>query len=407
MADTTLAHSTRKDTSPFPADKDDVNAFHFGFEDDMKAIPLPTATIKNVSEEPIFWHGYNSDEEMASPVAFDDLSISEDDFDDDDSNSLTSSRRSSSDESVESAQSTKSFCIQAQAITMLSVRPKMVEVPKMAAAHPAKRRLVNSIGGSSSDKLVVPGLRSASMETSRHEDATDTFSFASFEWAKGYSPPSVSGSSSIYSEAPGTVDDQPTPVTRNDSASRHVPLMLAARNLAPLTEAVADAVAPMAYGHRRSLSSSRPPLSTKDSMISMAEQYKKHEKTGLRRSPTFGSNFSIGNIRTSLLRRNDSIRDVEREYMEHLNKSRGVESHSPPLPIPSRSSSISTSRRLVARGGNERAPTITLPECPSDVEAAHWPFHTSTSDSRPSFSSPDRRPRKLQRHDAARITTVD
>ncbi|SMR56890.1 unnamed protein product [Zymoseptoria tritici ST99CH_1E4] len=404
MANTDYTQTVRKDGDLYysTAGQQD-SSFHFGF-DEPKSPTATSATIKNISSEPIFWHGYASEEEMASPVEVDDVSVSDDDFDLDDI-SVISSRRSSSASIVSAISSTGSSCIQAQAVTMAIVRPKMVQVPKMSEEHPAKRRLVHSVAGVSSDKIAVSHLRSASMETPRRDDSIDSYSLSSLDWAKAYapSPPSTTGSSSSYDSACDSFHEQPVPVKRN-TTTKHVPLMEAARNLAPLTEAVAEAVSPMPYGHhRRSNSSTSPSLmSKKPSIMSIADQYKAAEEPSVRRTKTFGANFSISNIGKNLLKRGESIQQVERQYNDHtITRSQTVLPQSTPHPIPSRTSSMAPAKRLVARGGSERAAAIILPDCPDKVQANHWPLRNSIAES----TSYNPRPHKLQRPDAARITS--
>ncbi|KJX99640.1 hypothetical protein TI39_contig354g00043 [Zymoseptoria brevis] len=403
MANTDYEQTVRKDGDLYTTGHGQDSSFHFGF-DEQEYPAATSATIKNISTEPIFWHGYASEEEMASPVEVDDLSVSDDDFDLDDI-SVISSRKSSYASIVSATSSTGSSCIQAQAVTMAIVRPKMVQVPKMSEEHPAKRRLVHSVAGTSSDKIAVSHLRSASMETPRCDDTIDPYSLASIDWAKAYapSPTSTTGSSSSYESACDSFHEQPVPVKR--TTTKHVPLMEAARNLAPLTEAVAEAVSPMPYGHhRRSNSITSPSLvSHKPSVMSIADQYKAAEEPSVRRTKTFGANFSITNIGKNLLKRGDSTQQVERQYNDHtITRSQTVPPQSTPLPIPSRTSSMAPAKRLVARGGSERAAAIILPDCPDKVQNNHWPLRNRIAES----TSYDPRPHKLQRPDAARITSV-
>jgi hypothetical protein len=139
-------------------------------------------------------------------------------------------------------------------------------------------------------------------------------------------------------------------------------------------------------------------------MLSVAEFSEPSEEPRIRRT----KNFSISKFGKNILKRSDTIQDVERDYNNYVSKVQPPRFAPSPLPIPARTSSMVPAKRLVARGGNERAVPIVIPDYkPKDMHAMPRTHRKTSSESSSSSSYSDRRPHKLQRYDAAcRITSV-
>lgn len=333
----------------------------------------PTASIVDLVNEPVFWHGYTSDEEIASPIGNDT---------DDDQMSFRSAESIDSIVSIvslpeqlaEACDNVKQQCNRAQAVKIQAAgRARVVSLPKPIDI-PARRSLVRPASpGSPSKRSSLPRIGS--------DPAFQ--SVRSSEDSRMSRNDSVSSSSinSPASTAPSSVDEpveRRPPFKHQHSFSRHIPLMEAARAISPTTP-TSRSGSPMVYQptgipkrHSSALSerSETASISTKSS----------------RRMTKFSSGFGLNKIGKNLVGR-DSMQGGDLESVKEPEPNYIAPSVQQPR-VPARTTSMNMKPKMVARAANERAPTITLPAFPDGDESNDWPFRKdSGASSRPrSFS---------------------
>ncbi|KAF2172715.1 hypothetical protein M409DRAFT_16677 [Zasmidium cellare ATCC 36951] len=309
-----------------------------------KSPAKPAASIVDLVNEPVFWHGYTSDEEVASPV-------DDDDDDDDDEFSLHS------DESMDSIASSASFpeqlaetcgnvkqqCNRAQAVKIQAAgKARVVSLPKPIDI-PARRSIMRPASPGSPSKRASIQLQSS---TRNSEDSQTTCN------------DSISSSSvnSPASTAPSSVDEpleQRPPIKHQQSFSRHVPLMEAARAFSPNspTSGPNSPLFPQSAGLPKRHSTA---LSDRSEVASITT------RSSVRRMTKLSSNFSLNKIGKNLVGRDSTYGGYIAPAQQHR--------------VAARSTSLKP--KMVARAANERAPPITLPPFPDDAEepSNDWPL---------------------------------
>lgn len=280
------------------------------------SVTLPT--IDESAFQP--WLTYTSDEEVVSPM------------DADRTNQSSRNASFSSDYSMpelledEDAHLEK-HCGQAQTVVIqLAGRAKMVSMPKIQVVDVPRRSMCVStpMEGRRPSIVIPPRRRSIGMATRARwsqDSHTSSSSRHSASSATSHSPTSTAPSS-LFDD----FEDEPKTKHKRNS-SRHVDLVQAARTF---SETPASPMQP-----RRS---------------STCSEY----APSIRKRSKFGSAFALHRIGKTFARRDSLIAD-------------GMESLKEPEPIrtthgvPQPKRYTSGRPKLIARGANERAPTITLP----------------------------------------------
>lgn len=364
-----------------------------------------TATITNVVDEPVFWHGYTSDEEAASPIAGDDI-----DWDEIDDASFSDLPPLSP---VEEQRATivgqaHQLCTHAQAITILSAgRPKMVTVPKTLDSPQSEHdSQFSSLPNKIRVKPAPNHLRAVSLDAPSNDRSSSDYSQKDSMDSSGCVSP--------LSTAPSSILEQPSRPHRMSVSSKHIPLMEAARHV-PLMEAVrlGSSHSPTSPSLNSGLNSSytwsHPPAPTsapsaprssisqiKSGVLSaLINKFDSGDASSTRRGSRTSTN-NISRIGKQFLRR-DTLEDIEDEYVSKMSESANdfTQPASPIIRLPNRNSTAKPASRMIARGADERAPVLTLPTCPSEFSnsfESEWPLYSAQSGQTHSSS--------------ARITTV-
>lgn len=392
-----LPSATSKETSyPVAMSAYHENNFEYALPCDRQP---SSATIKNVVDEPVFWHGYTSEEEAASPIGTDE-------GDDTDSARFSNLPVLSPTEEHKATivSQAHQLCTHAQAVTILSAgRPRVVNVPKLIIEAPRHERdpSIDSLPNKLRLKTASVHLRSYSLDAPNVEHNVSDYSHKDSL--------DSNGTASLFSTAPSSLHEQSSRPGRMSVSSRHVPLMEAARHI-PLLDAarLASPISPTypssPAGLKNSYTWSQPVTPTsapsisrssvsqsRGGVLSALKNRFESSDSGTRRASKVGSS-NIARIGKNILRR-DTLEVVENEYASKMAEPRHASSQ-PASPITRHpvQSSLNKSGRMVARGANERAPVLTLPSCPDEFSRSfesEWPLWTEPT----------------QTH-SARITTV-
>lgn len=349
-----------------------------------------SATITSIVDEPVFWHGYTSDEEAASPIAGDDMEW--DAMDDASFEELPQLSPMEEQRAIVVRQAHQ-LCTHAQAVTILSAgRPKMVTVPKsIDSPRSACESQFSSLPTQLQAKRASTHMRASSWDAPTNDRNSSDYSQKDSLDSSGCVSP--------LSTAPSSILEQPPRSHRMSVSSKHIPLMEAARHV-PLMEAARlgsphSPTSSLTGGLNSSYLWSQPPAPTSAPRSSMSQiksgvlsalinKFDSSESSARRGSRTSTNNIS--RIGKQFLRR-DTLEDVEDQYISRMAEPTH-EFHQPASPIirlPVRNTSTKPSR-MVARGADERAPVLTLPTCPDEFTLSfesEWPLYTQFGHANP------------------------
>ncbi|KAK5120872.1 hypothetical protein LTR85_005939 [Meristemomyces frigidus] len=321
-----------------------------------KKTPEPTATIRNFADEPMFWRGYTSEEEVASPI---------DDTDDMSFRSASSEREptyraskaSFPEQLAQSCNKVEQQCSRAQAVTLVPAgKAKVVSMPRLVnvPATPRMRRPATAT------QIRPPVSRLNRMEigsqTSSQNSRTNS--------------PRTSGERSPVSTAPSSIAEQPNRVKTIRRRPSLPALSIAARSFS-----TPDSSPDPARNTRRVDFLDHDPFPS-----SSADRPTTPMSPSKRRLHKFSSSLSL-NIFGRGLRRNDS---TDSNVGCDLSV---VKEPEPILISPACSTTqpsirkASIKKKMVARGANEREPPLILPPCPEGYDEneaefgghARWP----------------------------------
>ncbi|EME43657.1 hypothetical protein DOTSEDRAFT_72873 [Dothistroma septosporum NZE10] len=313
------------------------------------------ATVTDLTDKSMTLHGYTSEEETASPI-------------DDDSCSVTSAY-SDSDNSdftfpealAESCNKVEQQCNRAQAVEIrLAGKAKVVSLPKLVDI-PSRRGVV----------------RPASIEHRRksiqRRNSADHPQSARSSQDSHHGSDNSSVMDSPASTAPSSViiEHSIELKRRSSIASRHVPLMEAARAISPTT--------PNFTYSTNSLIEPRSLNTTTREGILSSQRF--NSTTSSLRLPlrrmnklSLSSNFGLARIGKEL-----------RDTFVPKDAEAGIVNVAPQMPqAQARNASLSKTK-MVARAANERAPMIELPPFPGGEEddfASDWPLRMTSISNR-------------------------
>ncbi|KAK4541067.1 hypothetical protein LTR36_008292 [Oleoguttula mirabilis] len=308
-----------------------------------KKTPEPSATITNFTDEPMFWRGYTSEEEVASPIDDgDDMS-----FHSDSSDSEPASRASQASFPEQLAQScnrVEQQCNRAQAVTLVPAgKAKVISMPRLVdvPATPRMRR-----------PATATPLRPPVSRLNRMEIGSQTSSQNSRT-----NSPRTSGERSPVSTAPSSIAEPPKRVKTVRRRPSLPALSIAARSFG-----TPDSSPDLARNTRRVDFLDHDPFPS-----SSAERPTTPMSPSKRRLHKFSSSLSLNVFGRGIRRNNSSDSNVGAD----LNVVKEPE----PILIsgayqavrsPIRKASVKP--KMVARGANEREPPLILPPCPEDYD---------------------------------------
>ncbi|KAF7191876.1 hypothetical protein HII31_06921 [Pseudocercospora fuligena] len=290
-----------------------------------------SASIIDLVNEPIFWHGYASEEEAVSPIDNDSASLR--------SMASFSSVYSLPESLAESCGQSSQRCSQAKAIKIQTVgRPRVVSMPK-SPTKSVGRPFSTSSMASRQQSVSVPA-RDSSLDFSQSARSSQE----SQSRSSRHNSIASSSPRSPASTAPSSIDED-RPLTINTSKkviSRHVDLMEAASALSP------------------TLSNSVPstPILPKSATFNESSTSSRRQSKLV---PSRGPKFSA--IKNFMRRESADVREDMQEP-EVPSVTREV---SQPR-VQSGSTSINRPK-MIARAANERAPPIELPPCPDEYDS--------------------------------------
>ncbi|RMY27113.1 hypothetical protein D0866_10373 [Hortaea werneckii] len=346
----------------------------FSFQPNQKT-PEPATAIRKFRDEPLFWQGYASEEEAASPIADDDLSIHSA------SNELQHTSRRSSPFPEQLAHTCKRVerqCGKAQAVTVLPAgKARIVNVPKMVdvSAPPRVRRpLVKSMHPSLSSPTQV-GSPTSSQGTRNNS-------------------PRTSGERSPISTAPSSVVELP----KNTKVLRHrpsLPALAAAARAQPATPQMRPSPqhAPDFLNH--------DPYPT-----SVVEPPKTPQSPSRRKLHKFSSSLGLNMFNKASKQTDspDSSIGAELETVKEPEPVMYSARHSQPS-TPARTQERRS--RMIPRGANERAPVLVLPECPESYDdSLSFPSWPTRRDSEATYVTMDRSTKMPKLHTRRRSVSA-
>lgn len=322
----------------------------FTFKAEEKT-PESTGAMQDLKDEPLYWPGYASEEELASPIDNDDFSFDSIDSD-------IESIASIGEASFHSFTHGQQLCSRAQAVQVVSAgKAKVVSMPKIVDGEDSPRfeRPITA----SDDRPVNFSLR-----------RTNNRSIAHARVESIRSSPRTSGDRRPAASSPILWTDH-TDFEFETRRRRPLPLDLVPRSESPREM---QSVPKTSSFIRTSsvLSKSPPPLRTKNFL-----DYEPHPESSSR-PPSTQSKRRLHRLPSALTFRSftKTLRHPTRSSSTASNASRA----STPDPVPTylkpRVSTPATPRpaptptparhipKMVPRGANERAPPLILPPCP-------------------------------------------
>ena len=323
--------------------------------------PEPVTTLQDLRDERLFWRGYTSEEEAASPLDTDDMSFHS--VSTDTQLATRSSKGSLTHELARICSRVEQQCARAQAITLVPAgKAKVISVPRLievsAAPRPKEPATATLI------RPPVSRLNHVEVDSRTSSQHSRTNS------------PSTSGEQSPISTAPSSVAD----VSRRMKSVRRRPNFAAVSVVSPEIGTSDSSSGPVRYMRAVSFLSHDPYPSAP------SERPTTPMSPSKRRLRKLSSSLSL-NIFAKGLRRNESSDDDLGEVLENVKEPEHV-IPTPVvsrLPVPVRKSSIKA--RMVPRGASEREPPLVLPPCPAgyhdedDISGATWTRWQSTKDS--------------------------
>ncbi|KAK4501990.1 hypothetical protein PRZ48_007801 [Zasmidium cellare] len=280
----------------------------------------PAASIVDLVNEPVFWHGYTSEEEVASPV---------DDEDDDDQFSLHSdesmdsiaSNASFPEQLAEACSNVKQQCNKAQAVKIQAAgKARVVSLPKPIDI-PARRSIMRPASPGSPSKRASLERRSP-VESTRNSEDSQTTRNDSID----------SSVNSPASTAPSSVDEplyRRPPIKHQQSFSRHVDLMEAAKACSSPISGPNSPMFPQSSGLPKRHSTALSDRSDVASIIT---------RSSVRRMTKLSSNFSLNKIGKNLVGRDssyggdlESVKEPEPNYIAPAQQQRRIPARSTSL----------------------------------------------------------------------------
>jgi len=312
--------------------------------------PEASATMRSFVEEPFFWRGYTSEEEVASPVEADDLS-----FRSATSPSPCPSQLGDAPFSEPFAQGgyrVEQQCSKAQAITFVSAgKARIVSLPKAVVDSPTVSRPKRPATDTS---LQLPRSRFHSGETD-----TSTTSFQNSPRALTH----TSSEKSPVSTPTSSIAEQPKKGRNMLRRRPSLPVLAATARFHAAT------ASPLSTFHSQSTD-----FLNHDPFPS-AEQMSPPMTPTKRKLHKFSSSLGLG----VLAKGAKSATSPDGSVSEDIEAAPGPEPIlATTLAMPARRPSTRT--KMIPRGANERAPPIVLPPCPESYdEDENFVFRSTAS----------------------------
>ncbi|KAK0264900.1 hypothetical protein LTR91_003616 [Friedmanniomyces endolithicus] len=327
----------------------------FSFKAGIKT-PEPSAAIRHFTDEPMFWRGYTSEEEVASPIDTDSRS-----FRTTSTFSIISqpasrlSEASFPEQLAQSCERVERQCERAQAVTLVPAgKVKVVSMPRLVdvSATPRTRR-----------PAPITPIRPPVSRMSR-------MGISSLASSQASASPRTSTEKSPVSTAPNSVaalltrgrSVRPRPSLPNLQATTRFQSGIPHPESRSRVGRTADF---LQYDPYPSLPSEQP---TTPPPVSPSR----------RRLHKLGSSFALNVF--GMKRTNSS--DSSLGDLEAVKEPEPAASASPP-PLQPLARTSSAKPKMVARGANERAPPLVLPPCPETYEderdLSRWPLRKDSS----------------------------
>ncbi|EMC93919.1 hypothetical protein BAUCODRAFT_214384 [Baudoinia panamericana UAMH 10762] len=346
-----------------PSEKRYTMAFDFG-----KHTPEHSMPIKDFQTDQMFWRGYTSDEEVASPLGTDDMSFrtaSSDDF----ASQRTSIESSLPEQLIQSCDDVEQRCGRAQAVRVVSAgKAKVVSMPKL-------------VDGPSSPRIWRPASAGPVAPPVSRFNRSGASSQASSQHQ-----PSPRASTDLRRTLAPQATSVPLP-KRSPSLRRRpsLPQLFTAARSSPTTPTPAP-----------SLGAVRGPWTADflkhDPYPSIAEPEQSVGRTApiTPTSPMSSSRRRLQKVYSSVglnvFARSRRTNSSDGSVNEELNPAKQAQT----AKVPSRSAEPTIERKpsvrpkLVPRGASEREPPLVLPPCPEDYEdpregGIQWPARDGSS----------------------------
>lgn len=397
-----------------------------------KKTPEAAATIRDLIDEPIFWRGYTSDEEVASPLVDDNRSFDSGSFCYDSEDVVSIHDAPTPQRSTQSLGVSRPDGTQAQAVQFMSAgKAKFVSMPtprvvRTAPSSPTRLpvskmnrmniegRTINfsrtitpkssgegygeSMGSGTTKRSAyaqrvvrrkpdVPALQAMSRSQSPSYDNMALMSPSAARRA-GFVEPEVHPATSPLSEgvwfSQSTTPDEerPSASAKQTTAQDHdfEPEAFPAQEASPMPDSP-----PLSLPRKRSSnyvlvgsSSTRRPAPFSTGLHSLQDAYTIPDSSSLSRPRLLRKLSSTFSFRTfNRPSRQDSVSSSESEKLRAVSETTSKPAHPiSDMHIPTRTSSKPLPK-MVPRGANERAPPIVIPPCPDDYDdgdlPARWP----------------------------------
>jgi hypothetical protein len=298
-------------------------------------------SIRHYTDEPNFWRGYTSEEEVASPVDTDELSFRT-------TSSAASSPCPSSHESFPeqlaiSCNKVERQCNRAQAVTLRSAgKAKVVSMPKLVDVTATPRSQPSSRG--SSARAPISRMHRLTMVDNAHVQSSPP-------WSQPFSSPPSSPPQSVARVVSRGRSVRPQPSLPNLQATARTqastPRSTPEQRLPSSASFLMYDPFPSSLRNTPTTPTSPPPTSP-----------------SRRRLHKFSSSIGLNVFGKGIKQSTSSGSSIDEDF----------EAVKEPEPILVRPSSATVARppsraKLVPRGANERAPPLILPPCPDDYES--------------------------------------
>ena len=337
--------------------------------------PQPTAAIKDLINEPLFWRGYTSDEEAASPTSTDD-GMSSHSADNKSDYEASFVEPPVPEQLAITCNQVQQRCNRAQAVMLMPAgKAKVVSMPKLVDG-PASRIV----------KPVASTLIRPPVSRLNNGEASSSGSISST------SSPRSSSEKSLASTAPSSVCEPSQRRLALKTKPSKPLLPTAARESQPVRQTTGSDMSPKLHGTRSS------PLE-----LPIASPGEPSSPT-IRKLRKFSSSFSLGRLHNSFKRSASSGSGTgdQPEIVEepHLITTSPIPTA---IQVPLRSSSR-VRPRMIPRGASERAAPLVLPPCPDqydegvDRTATRWPQRKDSAFVLPTTEQRPKTPKLHKRH---------
>lgn len=310
-----------------------------------QTIPQPSGTMKEFIDDPFFWRGYTSDEEVASPIDNDDFSFISSNNEDESAASVVDGRYH-----TQNGSNAQQVCSRAQAVQVVSAgKAKVVTMPKVVDLPAFSRR------NSDASRLDIrpPVSRMNRMDLNE-----------SGQYSNSNSNYCLYPSSKHFANSPTPSEDAERPIRRKIVRRKpNLPrLQVGARSESP--QSISTGSPPQTTNAARRINFldddpfpfENPRRSRASPSPSKSRMYKLSSSFSLR------SLSRVGRRRTTPDGSSSEDLGTKKQFGASIRSLVISDMH-----IPSRTSS-KPMRKMVPRGADERAPPIELPPCPDDYE---------------------------------------